>query len=95
MHQTAKCRSVQLQKYNSRWVISTSNTAPRIFNRQNISRSALLKEAELQPLTFQGELQIYKFANLAGVYAVYDKEQALQYVGLSRKVIEPNRTLDV
>lgn len=76
------------------------------------SAGVTLQSAPLQPLTAQGELQLYKLADLAGVYAVrccwisdrtfkqamsmchvdsmcsqvYDKEEKLQYIGLSRKV---------
>lgn len=45
-----------------------------------------LKDAELQPIMHQGELQLHKMADVAGVYAVFDKEGQLQYIGLSRKV---------
>ncbi len=43
----------------------------------------------MTPLMAQGEMQLYKFADLAGVYAVYCKEGNLQYIGLSRKVSMP------
>ena len=42
-----------------------------------------LSDAPLQPVSGEpGALP-----NTAGVYAVYDKEQKLQYIGLSRKVV--------
>ena len=53
--------------------------------RPRIVASASLKDVPLQPLTQNGELQLYKLADLAGVYAIYDKGEALQYIGLSRK----------
>lgn len=38
------------------------------------------------PIMHQGEMQLHKLANITGVYAVFDKEENLQYIGLSRKM---------
>ena len=44
-----------------------------------------LQETQLEPVqTETGERTAFPVS--AGVYAVYDKEQKLQYIGLSRKV---------
>ena len=64
-------------------LLSSSRRPPAA--RPRVVASVSLKDAPLQPLTQNGELQLYKLADLAGVYAIYDKGEALQYIGLSRK----------
>eukprot|EP00877_Chromochloris_zofingiensis_P014725 jgi/Chrzof1/9506/Cz04g05200.t1 len=46
--------------------------------------AALLKETQVVPVTQKGELS--EFPAQPGVYAVYNKDGDLQYIGLSRKV---------
>lgn len=47
-------------------------------------RHASLADAPLAPLMERGEL--VQFPGEPGVYAVYNAEKELQYIGLSRKV---------
>lgn len=61
--------------------------APFVGFRHLINRFArchALKDAASVPVMQKGELS--EFPGAPGVYAVYDKAGALQYIGLSRKV---------
>lgn len=66
-------------------LLSSCRRPPASQHRVVVVASSSLKAAPLQPLNQQGELQLYKLADLAGVYAIYDKGETLQYIGLSRK----------
>jgi hypothetical protein len=51
---------------------------------ETASKFPAFKDATLQPVLSQGELTTFIAA--PGVYAVYDKSETLQYIGLSRRV---------
>eukprot|EP00195_Chlamydomonas_chlamydogama_P006123 CAMPEP_0202889656 /NCGR_PEP_ID=MMETSP1392-20130828/255_1 /ASSEMBLY_ACC=CAM_ASM_000868 /TAXON_ID=225041 /ORGANISM="Chlamydomonas chlamydogama, Strain SAG 11-48b" /LENGTH=281 /DNA_ID=CAMNT_0049573039 /DNA_START=49 /DNA_END=894 /DNA_ORIENTATION=+ len=81
----------------SRAAFTRSVVAPRIAPQVRIQTRARcvlpirasatkLKDAYTQPIMDKGELQLDKFPAAPGIYAVYDKSNTLQYIGLSRKV---------
>lgn len=86
----------------------TARTHKRfVKQRVQLRRSCQQLNASSQPDTFAAAAPALSDAPLqqlceeqtalptaAGVYAVYDKDQTLQYVGLSRKVSPPNLFVD-
>jgi hypothetical protein len=62
----------------------TSSAKP-VVSRVSVISHATLAETKAVPVMEKGELN--QFPGSAGVYAVYDKNGILQYIGLSRKVI--------
>ncbi|KAG2430785.1 hypothetical protein HYH02_013624 [Chlamydomonas schloesseri] len=59
-------------------------SAKPVVSRISVISHATLAETKAVPVMEKGELN--QFPGSAGVYAVYDKNGALQYIGLSRKV---------
>ncbi|GFR48204.1 hypothetical protein Agub_g10062 [Astrephomene gubernaculifera] len=60
-------------------------SAPKIFlARSSVVSKASLRDTKVVPVMEKGELN--QFPGSAGVYAIYDKAGALQFIGISRKV---------
>jgi hypothetical protein len=63
---------------------STARLAPIVARRRLVVADAALKDTAAVPVMDKGELSV--FPEQPAVYAVYDKDGAVQYIGLTRKV---------
>lgn len=63
---------------------STGRLAPIVARRRLVVADAALKDTSAVPVMEKGELSV--FPEQPAVYAVYDKDGAVQYIGLTRKV---------
>jgi hypothetical protein len=57
---------------------------PTLSSRRYVHADAGLKDAPITPVMEKGEVS--QFPEQPAVYAVYDKDNVLQYIGLTRKV---------
>lgn len=63
---------------------STARLAPIVARHRLVVADAALKDTAAVPVMEKGELSV--FPEQPAVYAVYDKDGAVQYIGLTRKV---------
>lgn len=65
-------------------ILAPFTSCKPIQTRFSIVSEGAMRDAKAVPVLDKGELN--EFPGLAGVYAVLDKADVLQYIGLSRKV---------